>query len=597
MNVTSPISEPFLAAQILEAQNLMRAEQFSAAVEFLTPVVKAIRFDPAKPAELFALLLMADAQRFKGLPGDAYQNYVIASELDPKQLSRLQKHILRCVSEMQEPIVSPTFEKHLIEYFNNPALDNTSVDRISIKLLKQKFQLEKDDAQLEFSEIIADPFLPHAISHLILADPHVEIFLNQLRNQVFTLALESDLIEELQGIVIALAEHAERVEYAFSVTDSERVVLLGIKTLLETEVHNESQLQQHLGPLMLYAMFESIGNLSFCRELKISNIQEWPTAIQPLLKKTLIDRTTEQELGGSITQLGAIIRDVSKAVMNQYEQNPYPRWEHIFITDKKVRYLEMFPTIKPATRKAKKFSKSIDCLIAGAGTGKQPLWLAANCQDIKILALDLSLPSLSYAKRQAIELKLDQHVEFCQGDILDLEAVDRKFDVIECSGVLHHMEDPEAGLKILLKRLRSDGLLRIGLYSRIARDKIGVNSARVDNPAATLEDIRTTRADHIDTEANLAKTSRDFYTASECRDLLFHVQEHQFDIPQIKSLLDRNDLDFLGFSPLSPGVDEVFRNRFGPKADFLDLDNWHIFEQENPYVFKGMYQFHCQKCG
>jgi 2-polyprenyl-3-methyl-5-hydroxy-6-metoxy-1,4-benzoquinol methylase len=371
-------------------------------------------------------------------------------------------------------------------------------------------------------------------------------------------------------------------------------VLLGIKTLLETEVENEAALEQHLGALLLYAMYEPVNDLSCCRGLSYSKFEDWPTALQPLLKKVFLDRATEHALADSINRLDSVTHEVSKAVMNLYEQNPYPRWEHIFLTENKIRYIDLYPNLTKLIRNRKKFNKHISCLIAGAGTGRQPLWLAANCHDIDVLAFDLSLPSLCYAKRQSMELGL-RNIEFCQGDILNLGQLEKKFDVIECSGVLHHMQDPEAGLRILVQRLRSNGLLRLGLYSRIARERTGITAARVDKPNATLEDIRETRAFHLNNGGKLLNLSRDFYTASECRDLLFHVQERQYDIPELKSLLDRNDLEFLGFSPLPKEIDTAFQNRFGPNPDYLDLDNWHLFETENPLIFKGMYQFHCQK--
>ena len=59
-----------------------------------------------------------------------------------------------------------------------------------------------------------------------------------------------------------------------------------------------------------------------------------------------------------------------------------------------------------------------------------------------------------------------------QGDILKLNQLERQFDIIESVGVLHHMDDPSAGWKVLVDRLRSGGLMKVGLYSDIARQHI-----------------------------------------------------------------------------------------------------------------------------
>ena len=87
---------------------------------------------------------------------------------------------------------------------------------------------------------------------------------------------------------------------------------------------------------------------------------------------------------------------------------------------------------------------------------------------------------------------------------------------------------------------------------------------------------------------------RDFFITSECRDLLCHVQEHQYDLLDIKSMVDKRGLEFLGFNALKPDIQRAFEATFG-EASLLDLEKWHEFEQKNPFIFKGMYQFHCQK--
>ena len=59
-----------------------------------------------------------------------------------------------------------------------------------------------------------------------------------------------------------------------------------------------------------------------------------------------------------------------------------------------------------------------------------------------------------------------------QADILDLELINQKFDIIEGSGVLHHRKNPLAGWKVLANCLKPTGLMRIALYSKIARRNI-----------------------------------------------------------------------------------------------------------------------------
>jgi hypothetical protein len=92
---------------------------------------------------------------------------------------------------------------------------------------------------------------------------------------------------------------------------------------------------------------------------------------------------------------------------------------------------------------------------------------------------------------------------------------------------------------------------------------------------------------------NLLKVT-DFYSTSSCRDLLFHVQEHQLTLPEIAAFLRENELNFLGFEA-EPDVLNAYRQRYPNDPAAIDLAQWQAFEQENPDTFFGMYQFWVQK--
>jgi hypothetical protein len=86
----------------------------------------------------------------------------------------------------------------------------------------------------------------------------------------------------------------------------------------------------------------------------------------------------------------------------------------------------------------------------------------------------------------------------------------------------------------------------------------------------------------------------DFFSTSECRDLLFHVQEHQLTLPEIEAFLRRHSLQFLGFE-LAPGIAANYRLRFPEDRSMSNLASWQTFETENPSTFASMYQFWMQK--
>ena len=89
-------------------------------------------------------------------------------------------------------------------------------------------------------------------------------------------------------------------------------------------------------------------------------------------------------------------------------------------------------------------------------------------------------------------------------------------------------------------------------------------------------------------------TYPDFYNRSAFRDLLFHVQELRFTIPQIEASLDSLGLVFCGFA--NESIVQKFKMSGNPaENDLYDLEKWDTFEKENPSIFSGMYHFWCQK--
>ena len=165
----------------------------------------------------------------------------------------------------------------------------------------------------------------------------------------------------------------------------------------------------------------------------------------------------------------------------------------------------------------------------GCGTGAHSIDTAQRFPQSRVLAIDISRTSLAYAGRKAHELGLS-NIEHAQADILKLDTLGRRFDVIETAGVLHHLADPAAGWRLLLSLLRPNGLMFIGLYSAIARRSL--NAVRTQIAArgyrATADDIRLCRQDLI--ARGGLPPFRDFSSTSGCRDLLFNVMEHQFTI-------------------------------------------------------------------
>ena len=141
---------------------------------------------------------------------------------------------------------------------------------------------------------------------------------------------------------------------------------------------------------------------------------------------------------------------------------------------------------------------SPEILVAGCGTGQHALVTASRFLNARVLAVDLSLGGLSYATRKTRELGVS-NIDYAQADILELASLGRRFDLIESVGVLHHMEEPSAGRQILTNLLRRGGVMKIGLYSEIARQDIVSGRALIAEQglAPSAQNIRRCRQDII----------------------------------------------------------------------------------------------------
>ena len=238
----------------------------------------------------------------------------------------------------------------------------------------------------------------------------------------------------------------------------------------------------------------------------------------------------------------------------------------------------------------------IDVLIAGCGTGQHAIETAQRFAGASVLAVDLSLTSLAYARRKTGELHRS-NIEYGQADILQLGSLGRSFDLIESAGVLHHLADPFAGWRVLLSLLRPGGFMAVGLYSEIARADIVNARAFIAERGyqPTAADIRRCRQDLLnDASFKNLTASGDFCSTSGCRDLLFHVQEHRLTIPQIADFLADHGLAFIGFD-LDHFTPQRYLARFPHDKAMTDLASWDVFEREHPMTFSGMYQFWVQK--
>ena len=383
-------------------------------------------------------------------------------------------------------------------------------------------------------------------------------------------------------------------EYIFDCEDGEKLAAVTCRTGLLTLLDANAVVPPFL--VLAVAAYFPLHTLRGANRLL--NLK-FPTPLDAVLRQQIREPFEEHALRAGITCLTPITVGVSEEVRNQYEDNPYPRWVKLPRHELSPHFNEVLRVSVPfGPFKPMADDSAPQALVAGCGTGSHSIIVAQRFRGVHVLAIDLSLSSISYAKRKTQELGIT-NIEYAQADILRLGDIARTFDIIESVGVLHHLADPFTGWRALLSLLRPGGFMHLGFYSELARRHV-VKAREIIATRGYFgapDDIRRFRRElAANSDAELQNLSQflDFFSTSDCRDLLFHVQEHRLTLSQIQSFLVDSGVHFVGFE-VDRSVLHRYRALFTDDPSCIDLRNWASFEADNPDMFSGMYQFWIQK--
>ncbi len=453
-----------------------------------------------------------------------------------------------------------------------------------LNTLPQKTSLHSVDFKT-LKEALNDPFLNYGLKRFIGAGGASFEYLMTFLRRLFLLRERDYEALVFLPFLCALAEHCHLNEYVYAIDHEERAKLRLLEEYLNTQ-ELDIQNPDIMAKIALLGCYKDIDRCEFASALNNSADAIAYKPFADAIKLLITDPLRVRALQTDIPLLCPIKDDISSAVRDQYEDNPYPRWRTI-----------LAPSLTDQLR-AKGHERTI--LIAGCGTGKEILNMALHYPEADLITgIDLSTASLAYGQQKAQQLGI-KNVEFIQADILQLAELDRQFDMVVCSGVLHHMRDPVQGWKTLIPLLKPGGIMKISLYSEIARrDVIWVQKwIQEKGFAATPQGISDFRQEAIKAqhspELQAVTQIIDFYSMSMCRDLLFHVQEHVYTFPKIAKMLDTLEMQLVKVNVTDPGIIKQYKTLYPDDPMMVSLNHWHDYEQQNPNTFIGMYNFFCR---
>ena len=248
-------------------------------------------------------------------------------------------------------------------------------------------------------------------------------------------------------------------------------------------------------------------------------------------------------------------------VQAQYEAYPYPARDprdeaRRLVTGSPSELAEVNHYLFAGRRD---FRRPFRALVAGGGTGDAAIMLGQQLADRggagEVVYLDLSAAARRTAEARASARGLT-NIAFVTGSLEDLPSLGLgSFDYIDCCGVLHHLEDPAAGLRALVAVLDEGGGMGLMLYGEYGRTGVYPMQAMLRDLGRDLPlDRKVGLARRL--MAALPKTNwlrHNPYlgdherSAAELVDLFLHARDRAFTVPQLAELARSAELDIVAF--------------------------------------------------
>ncbi len=521
----------------------------------------------------------------------ALQAFYKAVQLDPHHVGAAQglSTILgRALSANYTPVIADM----LVEVFTSPHVDYGMLAPAAACQLTHLFGI-KEDGRVTQQFDAENKLLRSYLTKCVNIDPTLEFALTALRREL-VFSKTPDL-----GLAELLALQCFTNEYVFAWREDELKRVQELKDRLEKQLEGHNWGSEFWRDLRLFALYAPVFELEGAQKL-LEEAHEIPAdGLSLLIELSLANPVEEQSIREDLKSFSPIENATSKKVREQYESNPYPRWTHVpaqINVHPGTMLKGMFPHFSPPTF----LKQDARILIAGSGTGQHVAQVALKYPEAQILTFDLSKSSLAYARRMIARLGIT-NVEFRHGDILQAAMLEGGFDIIESIGVLHHMKQPVQGWRVLVGLLRDGGMFRVGLYS--SRGRQGIFAARkiiagegIGDSAAEIVAFRQrVFLDPPSGDFKRIKERVDFYTTSNCRDLLFHVHEDNYTPKRLHEEITELGLDFVGFEEYEAlGLNNAYRAMFADDVSMTNLLNWEEFEKSQVETPEG-YVFWCQK--
>jgi SAM-dependent methyltransferase len=271
-------------------------------------------------------------------------------------------------------------------------------------------------------------------------------------------------------------------------------------------------------------------------------------------------------------------RHVADEVRDFYDRYPYPRPVES-LDQYRQRWKE-----RPRRRAdyhlfwpARSYREDFSILIAGCGTS-QAAKHAVRWPAAQVTGIDVSATSVRFT--EDLKRKYDlRNLTVHQLPIERARELGTSFDHIACTGVLHHLADPDAGLAALRDVLKPDGAMHLMVYAPYGRAGIYMlqDFCRQLGTRATdagIQDliVALRQLPHGHPLEQLLRAAPDFRDEAALADALLHPQDRAYSVPQLFDFIGTADLRFgrwIKQAPYSPHCGVMARLPHTPRLRSL----------------------------
>jgi SAM-dependent methyltransferase len=200
----------------------------------------------------------------------------------------------------------------------------------------------------------------------------------------------------------------------------------------------------------------------------------------------------------------------------------------------------------------KKYRADLDVLVAGCGT-----WQAAKyalCHPAAhVVAIDISPASLAYTRAVSEKFNVN-NLALQQLAIENVAELDHQFDLIICTGVLHHLLDPDAGLRALRSVLKPDGAMFLMVYAPYGRTGvymiqdycrrlgIGTSEEEMSDLISVVQQLP-----EFHPLFKRPEDSREIHNDPALADTLLNPRDRAYSVPQLFDFIEGSELRLTRF--------------------------------------------------